>query len=219
MKGSCFCGSIAFEISGEIPDLYQCHCSECRKTTGAAANAAATLVTVAKGGPFASHIPLLLEAGEPPRLVGHLAKANPQWQHFATNSRVMAIFHGAHAYVSPTWYEKPGVPTWNYAAVHVYGRVNLIHDPATLRAQINRMSRHFEGEGEKAWIPAYPDKMLDMIVGFVMEVEEVQAKYKLSQNRSQVDRQNVISVLQESSAESGQDVASLMRRTLPGNAG
>ncbi|QLQ33675.1 MAG: FMN-binding negative transcriptional regulator [Candidatus Thiothrix singaporensis] len=183
------------------------------------ANPFATLVTVANGEPFASHIPLLLEAGEPLRLVGHLAKANPQWQHFATGSRVMAIFHGAHAYVSPTWYEKPGVPTWNYTAVHIYGRVNLIHDPETLRAQINRMSRHFEGEGEKAWIPAYSDKVLDMIVGFVMEVDEVQAKYKLSQNRSPQDQQNVIRVLQESSAESGRNVASLMQRALPENAG
>lgn len=182
------------------------------------ANPFATLVTVANGEPFASHVPLLLEAGEPFRLVGHLAKANPQWQHFATSYRVLAIFHGAHAYVSPTWYEKPGVPTWNYAAVHVYGRVNLIHAPETLRAQINRMSRHFEGEGEKAWMPAYSDKMLNMIVGFVMEVEEVQAKYKLSQNRSPQDQQNVISVLQESSAESDRDVASLMQRTLPENA-
>lgn len=183
------------------------------------ANPFATLVTVADGEPFASHIPLLPEAGENLRLIGHLAKANPQWRHFATGSRVMAIFHGAHAYVSPTWYEKPGVPTWNYTAVHVYGRVNLIHDTEALREQVNRLSRQFEGEGEKAWVPAYSDKLLDMIVGFVMEVEEVQAKYKLGQNRSLQDRQAVISVLQESSAESEREVANLMQRALSGNVG
>lgn len=177
------------------------------------ANPFATLVTVAKGEPFASHVPLLLDAGENLRLIGHLAKANPQWQHFTTGLRAMAIFHGAHAYVSPVWYEKSGVPTWNYAAVHVYGYVSLIQDAATLREQINRMSQHFEGEGEGAWIPNYPDKMLDAMVGFVMKVDEVQAKYKLSQNRSLEDRQGVISALQESAAENERDVAKLMQCT------
>lgn len=178
-----------------------------------AANPFATLVTVADGEPFASHVPLSPEVGENLRLIGHLAKANPQWQHFATGSRAMAIFHGAHAYVSPTWYEKPGVPTWNYATVHVYGRVKLIYDPETLREQVNRMSQYFEGDGEKAWVPIYPDKMLDAIVGFVLEADEVQAKYKLSQNRSQIDRENVANALQASAVENDQGVASLMKST------
>lgn len=175
------------------------------------ANPFATLVTVVDGEPFASHIPLMLEPGEPLRLSGHLAKANPQWRHFNTSVRVMAIFHGAHAYVSPTGYEKAGVPTWNYAAVHIYGRISLIHDPETLRKLVNRMSQHFEGDGDNAWVPSYPDKMLDAIAGFVMEVDEVQAKYKLSQNRSPTDQQHVIRVLQERGTENERNVASLMQ--------
>lgn len=176
------------------------------------ANAFATLVTVADGEPFASHVPLLLAAGEPLRLCGHLAKANPQWRHFNANTRVMAIFHGAHAYISPTWYEKAGVPTWNYAAVHVYGRVSLINDPEALRELVNRMSRHFEGDSENAWVPTYPDKMLEAITGFIMEVDEVQAKYKLSQNRSPKDRENVANALQASPAENDRCVAKLMQK-------
>jgi transcriptional regulator len=179
-------------------------------------NPFATLVTVTDGESFASHVPLLLEGGENLRLIGHLAKANPQWRHFESNTRVLAIFHGAHAYISPTWYEKPGVPTWNYTAVHVYGRIRLTHEPDALRELVNRMSQHFEGEGENSWTPVYPDKMLNAIVGFVMDVDEVQAKYKLSQNRSPEDRQGVIRSLQESTAENERDVASLMQRLITG---
>lgn len=178
------------------------------------ANAFAMLVTVAEGEPFASHIPLLLDGEENLRLTGHLAKANPQWRHFEANTRTLAIFHGAHAYISPTWYEKAGVPTWNYAAVHVYGRVRLIHDPDALGELVNRMSQHFEGEGEQAWVPAYPDKMLNAIVGFVMEVDEMQAKYKFSQNRSLEDRQGVIRSLQTGTTENEREVASLVQHFL-----
>lgn len=178
-----------------------------------AENAFATVVTVVDGMPFASHIPLLLEDGEPLRLSGHLAKANPQWQHFADNPRVMVIFQGAHAYVSPTSYETAGVPTWNYTAIHVYGRVSLIHEREALRDLVHHLSSRYEGQGENAWAPSYPDKMLDAIVGFTIDVDEVQAKYKLSQNRSQTDRENVANVLQASPVENDRNVAVLMQRT------
>ncbi|HRJ51565.1 MAG TPA: FMN-binding negative transcriptional regulator [Candidatus Thiothrix moscowensis] len=105
-----------------------------------------------------------------------------------------------------------GVPTWNYAAVHVYGRVSLINDPEALRELVNRMSRHFEGDSENAWVPTYPDKMLEAITGFIMEVDEVQAKYKLSQNRSPKDRENVANALQASPAETDRCVATLMQK-------
>ncbi|WP_028488321.1 FMN-binding negative transcriptional regulator [Thiothrix lacustris] len=179
-----------------------------------AAHAFGTLVTVDAGVPCASHIPFLLEQGETLTLSGHLAKANPQWQHLAANQQVLAMFQGAHAYVSPTWYEGTGVPTWNYTAVHVYGTVRVIHDTAWLKAQVEHLSHYYEGDTPNAWIPAYPDKMLEAIVGFEITIESLQAKYKLSQNRSAADQHNVMQALEASSSENERGVAALMAQRL-----
>ncbi|MDD5394796.1 MAG: FMN-binding negative transcriptional regulator [Thiothrix sp.] len=179
-----------------------------------AAHAFGTLVTVDAGVPFASHIPFLLEQGETLTLSGHLAKANPQWQHLTANPQVLAIFQGAHAYVSPTWYEGTGVPTWNYTAVHVYGKVRVIHDTAWLKAQVERLSHHYEGDTPSAWIPSYPDKMLEAIVGFEISIESLQAKYKLSQNRSAADQGNVMQAFEASGGENERGVAALMAKRL-----
>lgn len=179
-----------------------------------AAHAFGTLVTVDAGVPCASHIPFLLEQGETLTLSGHLAKANPQWQHLAANPQVLAMFQGAHAYVSPTWYEGTGVPTWNYTAVHVYGTVRVIHDTAWLKAQVEHLSHYYEGDTPNAWIPAYPDKMLEAIVGFEITIESLQAKYKLSQNRSAADQHNVMQALEASSSENERGVAALMAQRL-----
>ena len=171
-----------------------------------------TLVTVDAGVPFASHIPFLLEQGETLMLSGHLAKANPQWQHLAANSQVLAMFQGAHAYVSPTWYEGAGVPTWNYTAVHVYGKVRVIHDADWLREKVERLSAQYEGSSETAWLPSYPAKMLEAIVGFEITIESLQAKYKLSQNRSAADQRNVMQALDASEGENERGVAALMAK-------
>ncbi len=177
-----------------------------------AAHAFGTLVTVDAGIPFASHIPFLLERGKTLMLSGHLAKANPQWQHLAANPQVLAMFQGAHAYVSPTWYAGAGVPTWNYTAVHVYGKVRVIHDADWLREKVERLSAQYEGSSETAWIPAYPAKMLEAIVGFEITIESLQAKYKLSQNRSAADQRNVMQALEASGGENERGVAALMAK-------
>ncbi|UJS24690.1 FMN-binding negative transcriptional regulator [Thiothrix winogradskyi] len=177
-----------------------------------AAHAFGTLVTVEAGAPYASHIPFLLEQGEPLTLSGHLAKANPQWQHLAANPQVLAIFQGAHAYVSPTWYAGAGVPTWNYTAVHVYGKVRVIHEAEWLREKVERLSAQYEGSRETAWIPAYPAKMLEAIVGFEISIESLQAKYKLSQNRSAADQHHVRQALEASGGENERGVAALMAK-------
>ena len=177
-----------------------------------AANAFGTLVTVENGVPFASHIPFLLEQDDTLTLSGHLAKANPQWQHLAANSQVLAMFQGAHAYVSPTWYEGAGVPTWNYTAVHVYGKVRVIHDADWLREKVERLSAQYEGSSETAWLPSYPAKMLEAIVGFEITIESLQAKYKLSQNRSAADQRNVMQALDASEGENERGVAALMAK-------
>src|SRR5580658_2787659 len=91
----------------------------------------ATFVTFEGGSPFASHLPMLFrpEAGPHGTLVSHMARANPQWQHFAEGREALAIFHGPHSYISPAWYKTtPAVPTWNYAVVHAYGLPAIIED-------------------------------------------------------------------------------------------
>lgn len=176
------------------------------------AHAFGTLVTVDASVPFASHIPFLLERGKTLTLSGHLAKANPQWQHLATNPQVLTMFQGAHAYVSPTWYEGAGVPTWNYTAVHVYGKVRVIHDTDWLREKVERLSAQYEGSSETAWLPSYPAKMLEAIVGFEITIESLQAKYKLSQNRSAADQRNVMQALEASGGENERGVAALMAK-------
>ena len=109
----------------------------------------ATLVTPAAEGPFISHLPLLLVAGSEPHgtLLGHMARANPHWQHAAGICSV-AVFQGPHAYVSPSWYAEPAkaVPTWNYAAVHAHGVLDIIDDPVESRSVLDALVQRFEGQ-------------------------------------------------------------------------
>lgn len=179
------------------------------------AYAFATLITQVDGIPYATHLPIYMESTQPLRLSGHLAKANPQWQHFSPQQRVLIIFQGPHAYISPTWYKTAGVPTWNYAAVHVYGYVTLIQDKERLQQLVCTLSRHYEGGGDNAWQAQFSPQLLDAIVGFEMVVDDIQAKYKLSQNRSQTDRYHIQQALRASHSEQAQLVAELMQTIQP----
>lgn len=153
-------------------------------------HAFATLVSSGASGLEASHIPLVAErdgAGKL-RLLGHLARANPHWQALEAAGEVLAIFHGPHAYVSPGWYEQhPSVPTWNYAVVHARGRATLMEE-AELHELLMRLSSDYEDGRPKPWRlsqqPAdFVSGMLKMIVGFSIDVERIEGKFKLSQNR------------------------------------
>ena len=150
----------------------------------------ATLVSSGASGLEVSHIPLVAErdgAGKL-RLLGHLARANPHWQALEAAGEVLAIFHGPHAYVSPGWYEQhPSVPTWNYAVVHARGRATLMEE-AELHELLMRLSSAYEDGRPKPWRlsqqPAdFVSGMLKMIVGFSIDVERIEGKFKLSQNR------------------------------------
>lgn len=174
----------------------------------------ATVVTVPDGIPFASHLPLLLDraAGDHGTLLGHMARANPQWRHFADGKEVLAIFHGPHAYVSPTWYATvPNVPTWNYATVHVYARARLIDEPAEVHALLDRLSRRYESvwqmadQGER-----YLQGMVRGVVGFALEITRIEGKAKLSQNRKPEDRAAVAQRLSRSDDPVARDVAAMM---------
>src|SRR5579883_1304747 len=113
----------------------------------------ATLVTVQDGAPFATHVPVLLDAdaGEQGALRAHLARANPQWRALAEGQEALVLFQGPHAYVSPAWYEThPSVPTWNYAVVHAYGKPRLLDD-AELFALLRASVAEYESGRETPW--------------------------------------------------------------------
>ena len=123
-----------------------------------------------------------------------MAKNNPQWEEIE-GKEVLVIFQGPHDYISPSWYETPGVPTWNYQAVHVYGRAELITEACKLKSIVNEFARMFESSSESPWVPEYKESILNAIIGIEIKISEVQCKYKLSQNRPEKDRRQVIEQL------------------------
>jgi transcriptional regulator len=159
----------------------------------------ALLVTDVDGVPGATHLPLVLDAGAGPHgtLIGHVARANPQWQTFDGTRQALAIFQGPHAYVSPNWYATtPAVPTWNYAAVHAYGRPRVLEGAAATRDAVSRLVAIHD----PAWrIADQPEEfiagMLRGIVAFAMPIERLEGKLKLSQNRPAADRPGIVRAL------------------------
>ena len=170
-----------------------------------------TLITFADYKPVANHIPFLVERNSKLKLIGHVAKSNEQWKHFEKNKTVLAVFQGPNSYISPSWYESAGVPTWNYAAVHIYGEPKIVCDRSFLTNVVNKLTEKHEKYYEVPWSPEYRDNFLDSIVGFEIEVDEIQAKYKLSQNRSKNDRKNIILKLENNGSENSLGVAKLMK--------
>ena len=168
----------------------------------------ATLVTLGAEGMEASHVPILLDAGEGPHgaIRGHIARANPQWRRVAVETPALAIFLGPDSYVSPAWYptkQETGkvVPTWNYLAVHAYGRIEFFEDVERLRAIVTALTALHEGKRDRPWAvsdaPAdYIAAQLRGIVGFRLLIDRLEGKWKLSQNRNEADRQGVIAGLE-----------------------
>jgi transcriptional regulator len=159
----------------------------------------ATLVSVVEGKPFATPLPLLLERTRSAHgvLLGHVARANPQWQAFDGRREALAMFQGPHAYVSPSWYvTSPAVPTWNYTAVHVYGVPQVIDDDQELSALLDKLIAFYEAGMPKPWSgelpPDFRANLMKSIVGFVMDIERIEGKFKLSQNRSREDQRRVL---------------------------
>jgi transcriptional regulator len=184
-------------------------------------HAFATLISGGDAGLHVSHVPLIVDLdGEAIRLRGHVARANAQWESLEAAREVTAIFHGPHAYVSPTWYvAHPSVPTWNYAVVHAHGKARLT-DEAELHEIVSELSAKYEAANAPPWKlseqpAAYVSSMLSMIVGFEIEVARVEGKFKLSQNRP-VEIPRVADRL-DASGET--ELASLMRLHAPATKG
>ncbi len=184
-------------------------------------NSFGLLVSQVDGRPFASHLPFLLErtAGPNGRLIGHMARANPQWRE-AGGQTVLAIFSGPHAYISPTWYQaEQVVPTWNYTAVHAFGRVEIVEEEGALREIVQRFVAFYEQAMPRPWsfggAGTFAERMLAQIVGFRIEIETIEGKWKLNQNHPVERRRKVVQALRERGDENAQAVADLMQAMLP----
>jgi transcriptional regulator len=181
-----------------------------------------TLVTVLDGAPFATHLPFVLDRGRGV-LLGHVARANPHVRALDGPAEALVIFQGPHAYVSPSWYATgPAVPTWNYAAVHVYGVPRRLDESATLDL-LGRLVGQYESGRERPWTmdlpPDYLRKMLQGIVAFEVPMTRVEGKFKLNQNRPAEDRAGVIAALQAGGPEERALAEFMARFAAPGAAG
>lgn len=180
----------------------------------------ATIVSVMDDIPVATHLPFLVEQKDNKIILkAHFAKANPQAKD-CIGQRVMVIFTEPHAYISPKNYEKvESVPTWNYLAVHAYGKCTLIEGEDMKAALLETTISNYEPDYLKQWdnLPAeFRHKMMNGIVAFEIAVDDLQAKAKLSQNRTTTEQQNIIGDLGKSSDSAVQGIAEYMSKNLPG---
>lgn len=174
-----------------------------------------TVVTTKKGKPIATHVPVqLVKEGEDYYITGHVAYGNPQWRTFEASEHVLVMFQGPHAYISSSWYGHENVPTWNYQAVHVYGQATILNESA-LQQDLARLLEKYEGHREQPvlWETLSPELLasqLKGIVGFKIKVEEIEAAYKMSQNRNAEDYGRVVEQLREDGQPQAQQVAEVM---------
>lgn len=162
-----------------------------------------TIITLAKSGLMASHVPMLIDRsrGERGTLFGHVARGNTQWRDSMPHEEGLAVFLGPDAYISPRWYktkEENGkvVPTWNYVALHVRGLVTFFEEAERIREIVMKLTQHHEADSKKPWeitdAPAeYISGELKQIVGFEMPIARIEGKWKMSQNRPEADRESV----------------------------
>lgn len=184
----------------------------------------ATLVTTTgDGAPEISHVPVLIDRERGPwgTIQGHLARAN---DHALLEGTSVVVFHGPHAYISPTWYgEGPLVPTWNYIAVHAHGTLRRIEDSQWLEHLLARLSDKYESHRSPPWTlgaleghDVLREKLLGMIVGFELTIERLEGKWKLGQNHGRERREGVIAGLRREGDEQSRRVADLMEAELNG---
>lgn len=166
----------------------------------------------------ATHLPFLVDRdrGEHGFLIAHFAKANKHWRRIESDKEVLIIFQGPHTYISPSWYKNRNtVPTWNYATVHVYGKVTITEDPTKLTEMVTRLTHYHESQVNSDWDleegRSVFEKELKGIVGFELEITSMEGKFKFNQNRSEDDQREVIDHLDEDTAPG---VKEIMKRNL-----
>lgn len=180
-------------------------------------NGFAILVNQTNGKLWATHTPLILETNAEGKqiLVGHISKANPQAESFKSNDEVLAIFSGAHTYISSSWYDHENVPTWNYLAVHVYGKVKVYNHDEAINF-LKKLVDKYEAKSEKPIrIENLSEKTMREargIVAFEIEITRIEAQKKLSQNRDDKNYQNIISELEKTNDNQAIDIANEMKK-------
>ncbi|WP_422860314.1 FMN-binding negative transcriptional regulator [Flagellimonas sp. S174] len=181
-----------------------------------AQNSFGILVNQLDGKPWATHTPLELDMDSEGKdiLVGHIAKANPQWRGFNSDTKVLCIFNGPHAYVSSSWYQEEEVPTWNYVAVHIYGTLKVLSEEETmdfLYKLVDKYEKDSENPISLHNMSPNTLKQVKGVVGFTIQIEEIQAAYKLSQTRGE-DHDRIIKELAERKDAGSQLIAKTMKR-------
>lgn len=182
-------------------------------------NSFGLLVTAADNVPTATHLPFTLDAatGANGVLRAHVARANPQWKQLEPEREILVVFAGEHSYISPTWYASaPNVPTWNYTAVHAYGtpRILTVDEMRPLLVELTG-----QYEGEQGWSldavsAEYTDKLVRAIVGIEITITRLEGKWKMSQNKSDADRDGVVHALENQPNSMAQTVAETMKSRL-----
>jgi transcriptional regulator len=180
------------------------------------ANPFAILVSNNNDTPFATHLPVIIAEADGQLLVrAHVAKANPHWK-MIEQQESLIIFHGPHAYISPALYElRESVPTWNYATVHAYGRGKILASDVDKQQVLAELISQFDSSYLSQWNSfdqQYRSRMLNHIVAFEIAVARVETKFKLSQNRTKAEQENVIQALSKNLDPAISGVADLMRQ-------
>lgn len=178
-------------------------------------NSFGILTCQSESGILATHIPIELTDDEN-KLVGHISRANPQWQNFNNAAEVLAIFSGPHAYISSSWYNHENVPTWNYIAVHVYGKIQIIEGEALLDSLTKMVNKYEKNSVRPVALekmsPEYVMRAIQGIVGFEISITRIEATYKLSQNRDVASYNNIIHDLEKRQDANSSQIANEMRK-------
>lgn len=165
-------------------------------------NSFGILINQTHGKLCATHIPLELDSNKEGKQIlhGHLSKENPQWKGFVENDEILAVFSGPHSYISSSWYDHENVPTWNYIAVHVYGKIKILEGEAVIES-LKKLTDKYEAQSENPVRVENLSKKTMMqtrgIVVFEIEITEIQATKKMSQNRDDKNYKNIITQLEK----------------------
>jgi transcriptional regulator len=178
-------------------------------------NGFGTLVNHVDGQLWATHLPMILSP-DGTKLTGHVSRGNKAWKGFDADQEVLVIFQGAHTYISSSWYNHENVPTWNYIAAHVYGKIRIIEEEQLLQS-LKVLVNKYEKNSEKPVTveklsEEYLKRALLGIVGFEIEIARIEATYKLSQNRDEVNYHSIVHELENRGDQHSAEVASEMKK-------
>lgn len=165
----------------------------------------------------ATHLPLIYDKDESGEafLYGHLSKSNLQWKSFDNQQEVLAVFLGPNAYISPSWYHSEEVPTWNYVAVHIYGKARVISNAELISSMQKLMHKHEKKVDSPMRLEHFSKQtmaQIEGVVGFKVSIDEIQAAYKLSQKRSAAENTDVTNHLQNSNDSGAKQLAEMMKQ-------